>query len=85
MFKPIKLFNMRLSKQNTISIEEITVKNDIKLDQFDNLDVEYYIREAKLERDAYIADLFSSLKAKLVAKLAIRLPKISIQISRPAH
>ena len=76
---------MRLSKQNTISIEEITVKNDIKLDQFDNLDVEYYIREAKLERDAYIADLFSNLKAKLVAKLAIRLPKISIQISRPAH
>lgn len=61
------------------------MKNDIKLDQFDNLDVEYYIREAKLERDAYIADLFSSLKAKLVAKLAIRLPKISIQIRRPAH
>lgn len=61
------------------------MKNDIKLDQNGNIDVEYYIVVAKRERDAYLSEMFSEMKKTIVKKLSLRLPKLSIELRRTAH
>ncbi len=61
------------------------MNNDFKQDANGNVDVAFYIQAAKQERDAYVVDFFSNLKAKLIAKLTMRLPKISIDVRRAAH
>ena len=53
------------------------MKNEMKKDAYGNIDVEFYVAQAKVKRDAAIADFFISLKSKL--------PKFNLHFGRHAH
>ncbi len=61
------------------------MNNDIKKDAFGNVDIEFYVAKAKEERDEYISELITNLKATIASKLSIKLPKISLHFGRHAH
>ena len=61
------------------------MNNDIKTDAYGNIDIEYYVAQAKEERDEYISECFTHLKATIAAKLGFKLPKISLSFGRHAH
>lgn len=61
------------------------MNNDIKFDQHGNIDVDYYIVAAKRERDAYLSEMFADMKKSIAKKLSFRLPKVSVELRRPAH
>lgn len=61
------------------------MNNDIKKDVYGNIDIEFYVAKAKEERDEYISEFFTSLKATIASKLSFKLPKISLHFGRHAH
>ena len=59
--------------------------NHFKKDAFGNVDIEFYVAKAKEERDEYIAEFFTNLKATIASKLSFKLPKIGLHFGRHAH
>jgi len=61
------------------------MNNNFKTDAQGNIDIEFYIAQAKVERDIAISAFFTNLKASIVRSLSFKLPKISLNFGRHAH